>query len=314
MRAQLTGRLPEGDAWEYEIKFDGYRALALKKSGELRLYSRNARVLNSRFPQIAARLEALEDGAMLDGEIVALDAHGRPAFNLLQNYSTTGRPIYYYVFDLLALGGKSLLQLSLSRRRELLAASGVAGIGEPVRISEPLDAPAAALVRAAREQELEGLMAKRRNSIYVPGARNGAWLKLKVNRSQELVVGGYIPGRLYFESLLTGYYEGPRLIFNAKVKNGFVPRMRQEIFRRLEALRTEVCPFANLPEPKSARRGEALTAEVMKKCRWLKPELVAQVEFTEWTAANHLRHSRFAGLRDDKDPREVVRETAAPEP
>jgi ATP-dependent DNA ligase len=164
------------------------------------------------------------------------------------------------------------------------------------------------VIRAVREQGLEGIVAKRRNSIYEPGARSGAWVKYKVNQGQELVIGGYIPGALHFDSLLVGYYEGERLIFVAKVRNGFVPRTREQVAERFRGLETTECPFANLPEPIGARRGEALTAEVMKKCRWLKPVLVAQIEFTEWTDANHLRHSRFVGLRDDKDAREVSRE------
>ncbi len=311
MRAGLVAGLPEGARWQYEIKFDGYRALAIKKAGGVELLSRNNRGLNGRFPRIAAALEALADGTMLDGEIVALDREGRPAFHALQNYRNTARPIYYYVFDLLAWRGKSLLHLPLSRRRELLAEAGIERLGEPIRISEPLHASAADVIRAAREQKLEGIVAKRLDSIYQPGAKSGAWVKCKLNPGQELVIGGYIPGAQGFESLLVGYHEGAKLVFNAKVKNGFVPRVRAELMQRFRSLETGVCPFANLPEPKNARRGEALTAEVMKKCRWLKPELVAQIEFTEWTAANHLRHSRFAGLRDDKDARDVTREVAA---
>jgi len=134
---------------------------------------------------------------------------------------------------------------------------------------------------------------------------------VKVNQGQELVIGGYMPGKNGFQSLLVGYYEGERLLFNAKVKNGLVPHVREAVYRRMKPLETDECPFDNLPEPKGARRGEALTAEVMKKCRWVKPKLVAQIEFTDWTEANHLRHSRFAGLRDDKDPREVRREYPA---
>jgi ATP-dependent DNA ligase len=126
-----------------------------------------------------------------------------------------------------------------------------------------------------------------------------------------LVVGGYIPGGHSFASLLVGYYDRDRLIFIAKLKNGFTPRSRDEVAARFAGLETAKCPFANLPEAKNARRGEALTAEVMRKCRWLKPQLVVQVEFTDWTEANHLRHSRFAGVRDDKDPREVTHELPA---
>jgi ATP-dependent DNA ligase len=120
-----------------------------------------------------------------------------------------------------------------------------------------------------------------------------------------------LPGAHVFDSVLVGYYEGKKLMFVGKVRNGFVPALRRQVAERFKGLETSVCPFANLPEHKSARRGEALTAAVMKKCRWLKPRLVAHIEFTEWTEANHLRHSRFAGLRDDKIATEVKREQAA---
>jgi bifunctional non-homologous end joining protein LigD len=202
------------------------------------------------------------------------------------------------------------MRLPLAKRRELLAKYAPRGAADPLRLSETLPGPAADLIAAASEQGLEGIVAKRASSIYEPGERSGAWLKYKTNQSQELVVGGYMPGRYGFDSLLVGYYEGNRLIFNAKVKNGFTPAVKKAVMERFRGLETDRCPFANLPEPRNARRGEALTAEVMQKCRWLKPKLVAQVEYTDWTAANHLRHSRFAGLRDDKDARQVVRESA----
>jgi bifunctional non-homologous end joining protein LigD len=308
MRAALVGELPEGPNWLYEIKLDGYRALAVKARGGVELLSRNNLKLNGRFPKVAKALEGLPDRTILDGEIVALDERGRPVFNALQNYQRTARPIFYYVFDVLELDGESLLHEPLRARRARLDELKLA---DPVRVSHTLEASAAELVRAAREQGLEGIVAKKANSIYEPGARSGSWVKFKVNQGQELVIGGYLPGSQYFDSLLVGYYEGDRLIFNAKVRNGFVPQTRRTVAERLKPLETTVCPFANLPEPKNARRGEALTAEVMQKCRWVKPKLVAQIEYTDWTESNHLRHSRFAGLRDDKDPREVVRESAA---
>ena len=124
-----------------------------------------------------------------------------------------------------------------------------------------------------------------------------------------MVVGGYRPGKTYFDNLTVGYYDGERLVFIAKIKNGFTPALKKQIFDRLRDLETTVCPFANLPEPKTARRGEALTSQAMKNYRWVKPELVAQVEFTDWTAADHLRHSRFVALREDKDPGEVRKES-----
>jgi len=308
MRAALVPKLPEGPAWQYEVKLDGYRAIAVKAKGEVQLFSRNNLKLNARFPKVAKALEGLPDGTVLDGEIVAIDENGRPVFNALQNFQRTRQPIFYYVFDVLELNGESLVHLPLRERRARLERMKFA---DPVRISHTLEASADDLVRAAREQGLEGIVAKKVSSIYEPGARSGAWVKFKVNQGQELVIGGYIPGGRDFASLLVGYYEKGKLIFNAKVKNGFVPATRRAVFERLKPLETAKCPFANLPEPKTARRGKALTAEVMQECRWVKPELVAQVEFTDWTEANHLRHSSFAGLRDDKDPREVVRESAA---
>jgi bifunctional non-homologous end joining protein LigD len=309
MRAALADKLPEGAAWQYEVKFDGYRALAVKNGGEVELLSRNNLKLNSRFPQIAKALASLPDGTVLDGEVVAVDAQGRPVFNALQNSQKTSHPIYYYVFDLLYDRGRSLMDQPLRERRARLEKLKLT---DPARVSQALEASAADLAQAAKEQGLEGLVAKRLNSIYEPGARSGAWVKYKVNQGQELVIGGYMPGPQGFTSLLVGYYdERGKLIFIAKVKNGFVPRTRKDVAARFKGLGTDACPFDNLPEPKNARRGEALTAEVMKKCCWLKPELVAQVEYTDWTSANHLRHSRFAGLRDDKKAREVVRESAA---
>lgn len=308
MQAKLTTEVPEGSGWLYEIKFDGYRTLAMKKSGEITLFSRRGNRLNSRFGKIATAFEPLPDGTMIDGEVIALDDQGRPSFNVLQNQRTTSLPIFYYAFDLLAWRGENLLDKPLTTRRNKLR-QAMGGLADPIRISETLLASPRELIAAAREQGLEGVVAKRANSRYEPGRRSGAWVKFKVNRGQELVIGGYLPGPQRFGALLAGYYDPKgRLIFIGKIKNGFVPRTREEVFRRFRGLETDVCPFANLPEPKNARRGKAITAEVMRECRWLKPELVAQVEFTEWTAADHLRHSRFVALRDDKDPQEVVKE------
>jgi bifunctional non-homologous end joining protein LigD len=307
MQCKLVAVLPESEGWQYEIKLDGYRALAVKHAGKTRLLSRRNNVLNARFAAIAEAFDALADDTVLDGEIVALDAEGQPSFNLLQNYHTRSPPMLYYVFDLPVWQGRSLMELPLSRRRDLLRLA-VRDLRDPVRVSEPLPAGPAELVAAAREQGVEGLIAKRLSSRYEGGKRSGAWVKLKLNRSHELVVGGYIPSTHGFDSLLVGYYRGDALIFMAKIRNGFVPEARREVLARLRPLETERCPFANLPEPKSARRGEALTAQVMKKCRWVRPELVVQIEYTDWTTADHLRHSRFAGIREDKNPKLVAKE------
>ena len=138
--------------------------------------------------------------------------------------------------------------------------------------------------------------------------RSGAWMKMRVNRGQEFVVGGYTRGTTTFDALIFGYYEGDRLIYVARTRNGFTPATRLQLFKRFKGLEIKQCPFANLPEPKGGRWGQGLTAAKMKECVWLKPTLVAQIEFLEWTGDNHLRHTKFAGLLEDKDARQVTRE------
>jgi bifunctional non-homologous end joining protein LigD len=197
--------------------------------------------------------------------------------------------------------------LPLEKRREVLE-STLSGISDPIRLSAILRASAERVTGAVKEQGLEGVVAKRSGSRYEPGQRSGQWVKFKTSQGQEFVVGGYRVGKNYFDNLAIGYYAGDRLMFVAKLKNGFTPAARKTIAERLSKLETTKCPFANLPESKNARRGEALTVEAMKNYRWIKPRLVVRVDFTDWTGANHLRHSRYIGLREDKDPREVIKE------
>jgi bifunctional non-homologous end joining protein LigD len=309
MLAQPVEELPEGPEFQYEIKLDGYRALAVIQKGAGRLLSRRNNVLNDKFPSITEELKNLEDGLILDGEVVALDAHGRPSFNLLQHRRENANAIVYYVFDVLAFRERDVRQLALQQRRELLD-EVFQSAREPLRVSAILDAAPSDLISAVKSQGLEGIIAKRVNSRYESKQRSGAWVKYRVNKGQELVIGGYRAGNNDFDNLAVGYYDDAgRLIFIAKIKNGFTPDVKKQVFDRLRPLETRVCPFGNLPEPKAARRGEALTAEAMKKYRWVKPRLVAQVEFTDWTAADHLRHSRFVALRDDKDPKDVHKES-----
>jgi bifunctional non-homologous end joining protein LigD len=181
-------------------------------------------------------------------------------------------------------------------------------LAEPLRFSESIQASAAELIRAVREQGLEGVIAKRRDSSYQPGRRSGAWVKMRVNQGQELVIGGYVPAPNNFDSIVVGYYEVKQLIYVARVRNGFTPTSREALFKRFRGLERGSCPFQNLPESGKGRWSERLTAEDMSKCRWLEPRLVAAIDFAEWTPTNHLRHSKFIALREDKDPNEVVRE------
>jgi bifunctional non-homologous end joining protein LigD len=304
MYASAVRELPDGDAWTYEAKLDGYRCLAAKRQGGVILWSRRGTLFTGRFPTIEHACEKLPPDTLIDGEVIAIDESGRASFNALQ-HSPPNAHIQFYVFDVLIHRGRSVLRLPLETRRELLA-EALAKVEYPVLLSTQFNAKPADLIRAARELQFEGVIAKRKGSLYEPGERNGAWLKYKINRSQEFVIGGYTLGGNPFDALIVGCYDDAELKFVAKVRAGFVPRLRREVFERFASLQTDQCPFTNLPEKR--RTMWALTAEEMKECRWLKPQLVAQIEFTEWTPDGHLRHASFASLRDDKEPLRVVRE------
>jgi len=302
-----TSKLPEGDQWTYEIKWDGYRAIAFKTGGKVHLRSRNDNDFALRYPGVTQALSGLPDDTVLDGEIIALDETGRPSFNVLQNYGTAQAPVFYYVFDVLLHKGKDLRGETLAARRAVLTKL-IGKLKEPVRESSVLDASLADIVASVKSQGLEGVVAKRLDSHYEPGQRSGAWQKMRINQGQEFVIGGYTVGGRTFDALVFGYYEGKKLLFAAKTRNGFTPAIRAELMRKFAGLETDVCPFANLPEKRLGRWGQGLTAAKMKECRWLKPVLVAQFEFVEWTPDNHLRHSHFVALRMDKKATEVVRE------
>ena len=309
MLAKPVSELPQDSIWQYEIKWDGYRALAINNGPGSALLSRRNNSLRGKFPSIFEGISTFARGSILDGEIVALDAEGKPSFNLLQHRKENAQTLIYCVFDLLAFRGRDIRDLKLSQRRMLLD-EVLQNAQDPIRLSPVLDADPKHLVTAVKAQGLEGIIAKRSDSRYESGDRSGAWVKFRVNKGQELVIGGYLVGKSNFDNLAVGYYdERDRLVFIAKIKNGFTPAVKEQISGKLRKLETATCPFSNLPEPRNARRGEALTSEAMKNYRWVKPKLVAQVEFTDWTRADHLRHSRFVALRDDKDPKDVRKES-----
>jgi len=293
--------------WEYQLKLDGYRAVAFKTRGAVHLRSRNDNDFSLRYPSVVKGLAALTDDTVIDGEVIALDADGRPSFNVLQNHAGPKTPLLYFVFDVMILAGRDVMRERLEIRRELLETEILPVLAEPVRYASPLEADLPVLIESVKAQGLEGLVAKRLDSRYEPGLRSGAWQKMRVNRGQEFVIGGYTVGTKTFDALVLGYYEGDRLLYVARTRNGFTPAMRAQLFRKFRKLEIEVCPFVNLPETKSGRWGAGLTVAKMKDCRWLKPVLVANVEFLEWTGENHLRHTRFIALRDDKAAREVGR-------
>lgn len=303
-----TDRLPDGPEWLHEIKLDGYRALAIKSAGKVQLRSRNDNDFTARYGQIAEALRRMPEETVLDGEVVALDEEGHPSFNILQNYGSARAPLLYYVFDVLMLAGKDVMGETLDTRRALLESRVLPKLSEPIRYSPKLDADLPSLIAAVKQQGFEGLVAKRRDSRYEPGQRSGAWRKMRVNQGQEFVIGGYTPSPKNFDALVIGYYDAGRLIYAARTRNGFTPALRAELFKRIKPLQINDCPFANLPEKKSGRWGAGLTAAKMQECRWLKAQLVGQFEFVEWTADNHLRHTKFVGLREDKQAKDVTRE------
>jgi ATP-dependent DNA ligase len=234
-------------------------------------------VFNQKFPYIAAALNSLPDDTVIDGEVVAIGPDGRPDFNLLQNFRSAESRIHYYAFDILIHKGQRLTELPLSERRDIL--SGVIEPGEHVAISQVSDQSAAEMLRFVKSRGLEGAVAKRADSVYQPGQRTGLWSKYRINLGQEFVVGGYVPSHLGVDSLVVGFYRGKDLIYAARVRAGLVPATRREVFNRIKHLETPRCPFTNLPELSAGRWGQGLTAEKMKECVWLRPEVVARIDF-----------------------------------
>ena len=300
--------LPESGGWIFELKIDGYRAVAFKTGGKVHLRSRNDKDSSTKYPAIAKALAPMPDESVIDGEIVALDAAGRPCFNALQNHDLS-TALFFYVFDVMILAGKDVMSEPLNVRRQLLRESVLAKLDEPIRESPELEASLPDLIQSVKANGLEGLVAKRRDSRYEPGLRSGVWQKMRVNRGQAFVIGGYTAATRNFDAIVFGYYDGGKLIYAGRTRSGFTPSSRDQLLKRFTPLVERECPFANLPEARGGRWGEGLTEEKMRDCRWLKPALVGQVEFVEWTPDGHLRHAKFMRLCEDKKPQDVVRET-----
>jgi DNA ligase D-like protein (predicted ligase) len=306
MECALVSTLPEGPDWTYEVKLDGYRAIGVKFGHEAILYSRNGKNFNKRFPQIVEALCNLPADTVVDGEVVALDESGRPDFHRLQHFTAEASRIRYFVFDLIILRGRDLTSLPLSERRELMKTFKLHS--PRVRLSEQFHISAEDMLAAIRKQQLEGVIGKRKDSLYEAGKRSGAWVEIRINKGQEFVIGGFIPGLHGVDSIIVGYYRGKDLFYAARVRNRFVPATRRMVYEKLKPFGTDKCPFVNLPETGRARWGEILDAEKMKKCVWVRPKLVGVIEFLTWTEGDRLRHSKFVALRDDKNPRDVVKE------
>ena len=309
--ATRVKELPPGN-WIYELKFDGYRALAFKTDKEVRLVSRNRTNFSDDYPLITDSLKQLPaESATLDGEIVALDQHGRPSFQLIQGYGKSKQtPIIYYAFDLLFLEGTDLRSRPLIERRKLLEKL-LKKAPENIRFSEELQGSKEELIEVAKKFQLEGLTAKRPDSVYESGRRSSAWLKIKLTQQQEFVIGGYtLPegSRNYFGALLVGYYSPQGLLYAGRVGTGFSEAALETLYGGFQQITRATCPFINLPEKTRGRWGLGITPAVMKRCKWVDPILVAQIKFTEWTSDDQLRQPVFLGLRTDKAVKDVVRE------
>jgi len=305
MLATLAENVPTEDGWLFEIKFDGYRAVATVRSGEATLTSRNANDLTGRFPTIArAVAEAVKSpDCVLDGEVCALDERGRPSFSAMQQ-AKEGTPLVYYVFDLLELEGKPLVDLPLTERRKRLEVLLDARI-RSVRLSDAFD-DGEALAEAAREQGLEGIVAKRADSRYAVGRRTREWLKLKTTGRQEFLIAGYTKGQgrrsRSFGSLVLAVRRGDELEWVGNCGTGFTEKEIDLLLAKLEPLRRETSPFKAVPKMPKVRKGDVV---------WVEPELVCEVAFVEWTHDGHLRAPSYQGLREDKAPEEVRRELPA---
>jgi DNA ligase D len=307
MLATLTGTYFSDSGWLFERKLDGVRALVVRDEAGSRLYSRTHHAMSQTYPELVEALDArVPAGSVVDGEIVAFEGE-QTSFSRLQariglttpaRIRETGVEVFLYLFDVLVLEGHDVTRLPLRERKRLLAQT--VDFTDPLRLSEHRDTDGEAYLREACELGWEGLIAKRADAVYHPGARSKDWLKFKCTHEQELVVAGYTDpsgSRSGFGALLLGYYEDQQLRYAGKVGTGFTDRTLRTLRARFDDLATSNCPFADPVKERGAH--------------WLRPELVAQVGFAEWTSDHHLRHPRFLGLREDKPATEVVRERPA---
>jgi bifunctional non-homologous end joining protein LigD len=294
--------VPHGEGWLYEVKWDGYRAIGYVRGGDTRLVSRNGNDLTERFPQIAKAVSRAmkSPDCVLDGEVCAFDEQGRPSFSAMQQ-AKPGTPYAYEVFDLLELDAQPLVDLPLTERREKLEAL-LDRRNTSVRLSETFE-DGDALFEAAREQGLEGIIAKKADSRYIQGRRTREWLKIKTTGRQEFLICGYTKGQgrrsRSFGSLVLGHWLGGELVYVGNCGTGFTEAVIDELLEKLKPLERETSPFPVVPKMPRVKKADVV---------WVEPKLVCEVEFVEWTHDGRLRAPSFQGLRDDKSPEEVRRE------
>jgi len=313
MKPRLVEKPPTAGDWIYELKFDGIRLIAVKTGKKVSLLSRNKNELAGRFPEIVEAVKSLPAReCVIDGEVVALDEEGRSSFQLLQAREMEGRksPVYFYAFDLLQLDGKSLIGLPLEARKNVLEKL-CADAGDPIRYSGVIGGDAKALLDEVKHRGLEGIVGKQRTSVYEPGRRSGAWIKLKCANKQEFVIGGYTPpqgSRKHFGAILVGYYENKKLVFAGKVGTGFTAEWLSVLHKKFRAEERSDCPFVDLPSKQNGQWVQGITPSMMRKMHWVNPVFVCEIKFAEWTRDGKLRAPVFLGLREDKKASDVVRD------
>lgn len=296
MLATLIEKPFDKEGWIFEIKWDGYRALAFKNK-EITLLSRNHKSFNRRFPKIVSELKKLPGSFVLDGEIVILDKKGRSRFQLLQNYQKSKQVPYYYVFDILSLNGHDLRSLPLIERKQILKKLLPIRRSSQVRFGDYIETRGIAFFKEAKKRGLEGIIAKKASSSY-QSKRSKDWLKIKTGYRQEVVIGGFTEpkgSRKCFGSLLVGVYQDKKLVYAGHVGGGFDEKLLASTYAQLKKIIGKKCPFAIEPHPNMP-------------ATWVKPLLVCEVSFAEWTDEGMMRQPIFKGLRIDKSPKEVIRE------
>ncbi len=303
--ATLVPEAPSGDDWLHELKFDGYRMVCHLHRGKAHFWSRNQKDWTEKFPNLSKALKALPaTAAILDGEVVVVDKAGRSSFQKLQQSMKGGAATFVFqIFDLIYLDGYNLTRVPLRERKALLEEllAGVNAKG-PLRYSDHVVGNGAQFFEQACEYGLEGIVSKLADSVY-ESTRTRSWLKVKCTKRQEFVIAGYTPSKKDFPgfgSLILGVYDKGKLIYSGRVGTGFSIKQRVELQKKLDRIAQPAMPFATKPKDPGLR-----------DAHWAKPQLVGEVEFTEWTEEGSIRHPSFQGLREDKKATEVVREKPA---
>jgi bifunctional non-homologous end joining protein LigD len=312
MLATLVDAPFDDAGWVYEIKWDGYRALAYINKGKVELRSRNNKSFNEKFYAVYDALKKLKIDAVIDGEIIVANKAGLADFSRLQNWrSEADGPLLFYVFDILWLDGRSLLELSFAERRKIL--EQILPKSDTILLSEVFDTKGTQFFKMAEKMKLEGIMAKRTDSVYLPGSRSKDWLKIKTALRQEVVVGGFtknVGSAKTFSSLLVGVYEKGKLVYTGKIGTGFNEKQQQDMMKLFKPLVISKAPFTETPDINKPSRFRPDPPKA--KAYWLKPELVCEVSFREMTSDGVMRHPSFEGMRSDKPAKQVVLEKETP--